>query len=230
MAFKGFPLSSSPSIKGSLRAFNGGEEERGKPLKPREKIVQKAIAMVLTALYEPHFLEYSHGFRPFRGCHSALKMIDERFRGGKWVIEADITKCFDRIPHDKLLEILSRRISCKKTLALIKSGLKAGYILLGKKVTNEKVGTPQGSVLSPLLANIYLHELDCFMEDLTKQHTKGETRKRNPEYRRVQYEMVGGPKPQLGAWGPSNVFPIINKYNQIILIYNGKKIGRGNMT
>lgn len=105
------------------------------------------------------------------------------------MIEADLTKCFDRIPHGKLLQVLARHIHCAKTLALIKSGLKAGYIHLGNITKDELVGTPQGSVLSPLLCNVYLHELDAFMADLTALHTKGTSRRKNPAYRKIQYEL-----------------------------------------
>lgn len=155
---------------------------------PREKVVQKAMALVLWELFEPIFLDSSHGFRPGRGCHSALCMVDRDFRGGKWVIEADLTKCFDSIPLDQLMMVLARHIHCTKTLALIKSGLKAGYIVMGNIVTDEKMGTPQGSVLSPLLCNIYLHELDLFMQKIISHNTKGKTRRffKNPEYGKLQ--------------------------------------------
>jgi group II intron reverse transcriptase/maturase len=156
---------------------------------PREKVVQKAMQLVLMELFEPIFLNTSHGFRPKRSCHSALQMVDRNFRGGKWVIEADITKCFDMIPHDKLLAVLGRHITCSKTLALIRSSIKAGFVVLGKTTTGQVVGTPQGSVLSPLLSNIFLHELDVFMDGLLSQHNLGKTRRKNPEYRKLQYEI-----------------------------------------
>lgn len=154
---------------------------------PREKVVQKAIQMVLSGLFEPTFLDCSHGFRPKRGCLSALKMVDRDFRGAKWVIEADLTKCFDHIPHEYLLAILGRTIKCEKTMALIKSGLKAGYYHLGNLVTGGLIGTPQGNVLSPLLCNIYLHELDCFVSGIVKEFNKGRCRPKNPVYRKLQY-------------------------------------------
>jgi retron-type reverse transcriptase len=126
---------------------------------PREKVVQKAIHLVLKELFEPIFLDTSHGFRPGRSCLTALKMIDQHFRNAKWIIEADLTKCFDRIPHNNLLAVLGQTIKCLKTLA--QSGLKAGYLHVGKLISGELV--PQGSILSPLLSNIYLHTLDVFM-------------------------------------------------------------------
>lgn len=154
---------------------------------PREKIVQKAITIVLTEVFEPIFSDHSHGYRPDKGCHSALEMIDRTFRGSKWIIEADLSKCFESIPHNKVIRILERNITCKKTLALISSGLKAGYVFLGKKIANDIIGIPQGSVLSPLICNIYLHELDIFMEQLIIKNTLGKARRKNPAYRRLQY-------------------------------------------
>lgn len=154
---------------------------------PREKIVQKAMLMVLQELLEPIFLKTSHG--PRRGCHTALQMVDQTFRGGKWVIEADITKSFEKIPHDKLMTVLNRHISCAKTLTLIKSGLKAGYEVLGKTIKDELMGTPQGSILSPMLTNLYLHDLDVFMAELSAKYYKGKSRRKNPIFSRIQYRL-----------------------------------------
>jgi group II intron reverse transcriptase/maturase len=156
---------------------------------PREKVVQKAIQIVLEAIYEPLFLPYSHGFRPGRSCHTALRDCTNKLVGTKWVIEGDIKKCFDTIPHDKLLEILSKKVGCVKTLALISSAIKAGYVDMGKIVDNVFEGTPQGSVLSPLLCNIFLHELDIYMKGLIKEFESGKTRKKNPVYRSVQLKL-----------------------------------------
>jgi group II intron reverse transcriptase/maturase len=152
---------------------------------PREKVVQKAMELVLSAIYEPSFLDNSHGFRPNRSPHSALKMIDETFKGVVWFIEADVTKCFDSFNHDKLLEILSKRIKCQKTLALIRSSLKAGYVELGGIAEKALLGTPQGSVLSPLLCNVYMHEFDLFMNKLMMEEKKGTRRRQNPAYTKV---------------------------------------------
>jgi retron-type reverse transcriptase len=93
---------------------------------PRDKVVQKAIQMVLEQPYEAIFLESSHGFRPRRGVGTAIKYIDTHFQSSHYVIEADFAKAFDTIPHDKLIEIMRRKIKCPKTLILIKSTLKAG--------------------------------------------------------------------------------------------------------
>ncbi len=151
---------------------------------PREKIVQKAMELVLSSIYEPMFLETSHGFRPNKGTHTALRFIDQKFKGVAWFIEADISKCFDTITHQSLTRVISKKVQCYKTLALINSGLKAGWVDKGTLVKQDFMGTPQGSVVSPLLCNIYLHELDLFMEKLQKAYDKGRKRCRNPVYTR----------------------------------------------
>lgn len=157
---------------------------------PREKIVQKAIQLVLEAAYEPTFLECSHGFRPGKSCHSALKSCRVKLNGIKWVIEGDISKCFDTIPHQKIMEILGHKIGCEKTLALISRALKAGTIELGGIVQKTLEGTPQGSVLSPLLCNIFMHEFDIFMKNLSDTFNRGKIRRKNPLYRRITNNLL----------------------------------------
>jgi group II intron reverse transcriptase/maturase len=157
---------------------------------PRDKVVQKAMHLVLEPIFEPHFFENSHGFRPSRGCHTALKQIKKWFHGVTWVIESDIAKCFDTVEHKVLLDLMRKRISCDKTLALVKGMLRAG--MLGMGVFSEtKLGTPQGSILSPLLCNIYLHELDRFMFDLKWSFSSplNTKRRKNPDYRKLQYRI-----------------------------------------
>jgi group II intron reverse transcriptase/maturase len=172
-----------------------GKDEK-RPLaiaSPREKIVQKAMELVLSSIYEPCFTDNSHGFRPNRSTHTALRMIDTQCRGAAWFIEADISKCFDTISHDHLMTIIYQRVSCQKTLALIRSALKAGYIELGGINEKALMGTPQGSVLSPLLCNIFLHKLDIFMLDLIRSHDKGSRRRQNPAYSRFLNRLAKHP-------------------------------------
>lgn len=153
---------------------------------PREKIVQKAILLVLERLYENKFLDTSHGFRPARGTHTAMKQLEANFQSVRYIIEADFSKAFDSIQHEALISIIKEEIKCEKTLNLIKSGLKAGYFELGELHNNLSVGTPQGSILSPLLCNIFLHKLDEYIEELKLEYHKGSKRQRAPENMRLQ--------------------------------------------
>lgn len=153
---------------------------------PREKIVQKAILLILERLYEGKFLDTSHGFRPARGTHTAMKQVESNFQSVKYVIEADFSKAFDSIQHKALLGILQEEIKCEKTIKLIKSGLKAGYFEFGELHNNLTAGTPQGSILSPLLCNIFLHKLDAYVEEIKKEYQKGTRRLRSKENVRLQ--------------------------------------------
>lgn len=153
---------------------------------PRDKIVQKAIQQVMNEVYEPRFLDTSHGFRPNRGTHTAIQYVEAKFQSVQFIIEADFTKAFDSIQHKKLMRIIERDCGCDKTLNLIKSGLKAGYVELGELHNTLGVGTPQGSILSPLLCNVFLHKLDEFIEELKREYNKGTKKPRNKEYERIQ--------------------------------------------
>ncbi len=141
-----------------------------------DKLVQEVLRMLLEAYYEPRFRDSSHGFRPQRGCHTALNNIKHQFRGSAWFIEGDIKGCFDTIDHEVLMTILKRNIHDQRLLRLIQQGLQAG-VMEGWNYHVTHSGTPQGGILSPLLANIYLHELDTWMEDeLIPQYTRGKAK------------------------------------------------------
>jgi group II intron reverse transcriptase/maturase len=128
-----------------------------------DKLVQEAIRMLLESVYEPVFLDCSHGFRPNRSCHTALKSLKNGFNGARWFIEGDIEGCFDNINHAVLAGVLQKKVKDARLIQLIYKFLKAGY-LEDWKYHNTYSGTPQGGIISPLLANIYLHELDaCVM-------------------------------------------------------------------
>ena len=135
----------------------------------RDKLVQDVIRQFLEAIYEPIFSSHSHGFRPKRSCHTALKEVSKAFRGTMWFIEGDIKGCFDNIDHAVLLELLSEKIKDSKFINLIGKFLKAGYI---EDWTYHRTysGTPQGGILSPILANIYLHELDKKVEAMQETY------------------------------------------------------------
>ncbi len=150
-----------------------------------DKLLQQVMQMVLTAYYEPQFSEHSHGFRPGRSCHTALREIVYHWKGTKWFIEGDIKGCFDNIDHKKLLEIIGRNIRDERLLRLLREMLDAGY-LEDWKYNPTYSGTPQGGIISPLLANIFLNELDEYIEkELSPAWNKGTSRKADPEYVRL---------------------------------------------
>lgn len=154
-----------------------------------DKLVQEACRIILEAIYEPKFSNLSHGFRPNRSCHTALKNIST-WMGTKWFIEFDIKGCFDNIDHEILINILNKRIDDKRFISLITKLIKAGY-LENWKYGNTFSGTPQGGIISPILANIYLDQLDKFIENKCNiiNSTPNE-RKKTPEYNRLQSSLI----------------------------------------
>ncbi len=165
---------------------SGGTRPLGLP-NFTDKLVQEVMRMVLEAYYEPRFRDCSHGFRPGRGCHTALTNLHYKFKGAAWFIEGDIRGCFDNIDHKTLMAILARDIQDGRLLNLIRMGLEAGY-MEDWHYNRTYSGTPQGGILSPLLANIYLNELDAYIEDvLIPQYTRGIRRAPNLEYYRLGY-------------------------------------------
>jgi group II intron reverse transcriptase/maturase len=155
-----------------------------------DKLLQEVMRMLLEAYYEPQFSDNSHGFRPEKGCHTALQDIYYTWKGTKWFIEGDISKCFDSFNHNKLIEILERSIDDGRFITLIRRLLQAGY-LENWKWNATLSGTPQGGIISPLLANIYLNELDKFVErELLPEYNIGVERQKNLEY--VRYEWHKG--------------------------------------
>ena len=142
-----------------------------------DKLIQEVIRMLLKAVYENSFSDTSHGFRPKRSCHTALQQIQTGFTGVKWFVEGDIKGFFDNINHEILIKILSERIKDERFLRLIRKFLKAGY-LEEWRFHNTYSGTPQGGIISPILANIYLDKLDKFMEKLQAEFNCG--KRRNP--------------------------------------------------
>lgn len=175
-----------PARRIQIPKKSGGTRPLGIP-NFTDKLVQEVLRMVLEAYYEPRFRDSSHGFRPGRGCHTALGSLSYKFQGAAWFIEGDIRGCFDNIDHETLMAILARDIQDGRLLNLLRMGLEAGY-LEDWQYNRTYSGTPQGGILSPLLANIYLHELDAYIEDvLIPQYTRGEKRATNNEYSRIGY-------------------------------------------
>ena len=179
-----------PVRRTNIPKKNGQTRSLGLPVWT-DKLLQQVIKMVLEAYYEPKFSKHSHGFRPNRGCHTALREIYTSWNGTKWFIEGDIKGFYDNIVPEVLLGIIERDIKDQKFLKLIRQLLKAGY-MANWEFHQTYSGVPQGAVLSPLLANLVLNELDHFVEtELLPQYNKGTARRPNLEYARLSSAMKG---------------------------------------
>ena len=156
----------------------------------RDKLLQEVVRMILEAIYEPVFDNHSHGFRPKRSCHTALRQISSEFTGVVWFIEGDITGCFDNIDHEILIDILARKIKDSKFLNVIRQFLKAGYVE-NWKYNKTYSGTPQGGIVSPILANIYLNELDQKFNEIKRRFDmpRATRHEKTPKYREIDNEM-----------------------------------------
>ncbi|MDQ3829862.1 MAG: reverse transcriptase domain-containing protein [Candidatus Tectomicrobia bacterium] len=147
-----------------------------------DKLLQEVIRAILEAYYEPQFSDRSHGFRPKRGCHTALREVVQQGHGTKWFIEGDLCACFDSIDSSMLLSILGKRFHDNRFLRLIGGLLKAGY-MEDWKFHATYSGVPQGGIASPILSNIVLDRLDKYVEEqLLPAYTRGRRRKTNPPY------------------------------------------------
>jgi group II intron reverse transcriptase/maturase len=168
-----------------------------------DKLVGEVIRLLLEAYYEPQFSDRSHGYRPKRGCHTALSEVANQWTGTTWFIEGDIADCFGSLDHEVMLSMLAEKIHDGRFLRLLRNMLQAGY--LEDWVWNATLsGAPQGGVVSPLLSNIYLHKLDSFVENvLIPEYTRGDSRAPSPEYRKMArqlaYRRRRGDRPAVAA-------------------------------
>ena len=151
-----------------------------------DKLLGEVVRLLLEAYYEPQFSEHSHGYRPRRGCHTALREVARTWTGTTWFIEGDISRCFDRLDHRVMLKTLGEKIHDNRLLRLIGQMLQAGY--LEDWIWNTTLsGVPQGGVVSPILSNVYLDRLDTFVETaLLPEYTRGVLRRHNLEYDRAK--------------------------------------------
>jgi group II intron reverse transcriptase/maturase len=155
-----------------------------------DKLVGEVVRLLLEAFYEPAFSDRSHGFRPRRGCHTALREIASTWTGTAWFIEGDIADCFGSLDHDLMIGILAEKIHDNRFLRLVRNMLTAGY-LEDWKWGATLSGAPQGGVASPILSSIYLHKLDEFVEKvLIPEYTRGGRRARNPAYLDLQNQLA----------------------------------------
>jgi group II intron reverse transcriptase/maturase len=185
-----------------------------------DKLVHEVVKILLERVYEPVFSDSSHGFRPRKSCHTALRQVCNVWHGTKWIIEFDIKGFFDNINHRKLIELLEKKIDDKRIINIVRKMLKAGYTE-DWQFNNTWSGTPQGGVISPVLANIYLHELDMFMENMMHQFSKAKRRKSNPAYdslsqmMRINNQKLSSYRMELEGHNPKEKASLLQKRRKI---------------
>ena len=179
---RNFSYQPNPAKRTYIPKSNGKMRPLGVPSFD-DKLIQEVVRLILESIYEPTFSDLSHGFRPNKSCHTALKYVQKYFTGTKWFVEGDIKGCFDNVDHHVLIGILRKRIADEHFIGLLWKFLKAGY-MENWVYHNTYSGTPQGSIISPILANISLNELDCYMAEYAESFNCGKGRRINPAFKK----------------------------------------------